>query len=88
VQEDFRLIVDIVVVLAAAAGGGFLAAILRQPVLLGYLLGGAIVGPAGLGLVKELIQVETLASLERLFCCLPWALSSHLLNLRKFKALA
>ncbi len=66
-QEDFRLIVDLVVVLAAAAGGGLLAALLRQPVLLGYLLGGAIVGPAGLGLVKELMQVETLAQLGAAF---------------------
>lgn len=66
-QQDFRLIVDIVVVLAAAAGGGLLAALLRQPVLLGYLLGGAIVGPAGLGLVKELIQVETLAQFGAAF---------------------
>ncbi len=60
-QEDFRLIVDLVLVLAVAAGGGLLAALCRQPVLLGYLLGGMVVGPAGLGLIKELIQVETLA---------------------------
>jgi CPA2 family monovalent cation:H+ antiporter-2 len=39
-QEDFRLIVDLVLVLAVAAGGGLLAALCRQPVLLGYLLGG------------------------------------------------
>jgi monovalent cation:H+ antiporter-2, CPA2 family len=67
VQEDFRLIVDLVVVLAAATGGGLLAALLRQPVLLGYLVGGAVVGPAGLGLVKELIQVETLAQFGAAF---------------------
>lgn len=60
-QEDFRLIVDLVLVLAVAAGGGLLAALCRQPVLLGYLVGGMVVGPAGLGLIKELIQVETLA---------------------------
>ncbi len=60
-QEDFRLIVDLVLVLGVAACGGLLAALLRQPVLLGYLIGGMIVGPAGLGLIKELIQVETLA---------------------------
>ena len=66
-QEDFRLIVDLVVMLAAAAGGGLLAAILRQPVILGYLVGGAIVGPAGLGVVKELIQVETLAQFGAAF---------------------
>lgn len=60
-QEDFRLILDLVTVLAAAAAGGLLAALLRQPVLLGYLIAGMVVGPAGLGLIKELIQVETLA---------------------------
>lgn len=60
-QEDFRLIVDLVLVLAVAAGGGLLAALCRQPVLLGYLVGGMVVGPAGLGLIKELVQVETLA---------------------------
>jgi CPA2 family monovalent cation:H+ antiporter-2 len=61
VQEDLRLIIDLVLVLAAAAGGGLFAALLKQPVILGYLIGGMVVGPAGLGLIKELIQVETLA---------------------------
>jgi monovalent cation:H+ antiporter-2, CPA2 family len=61
VQEDFRLILDLVTVLGAAAVGGLLAALLRQPVLLGYLIAGIIVGPSGLGLIKELVQVETLA---------------------------
>ncbi len=60
-QEDFRLILDLVAVLAVAAGGGLIAALLKQPVLLGYLVGGMIVGPAGLGVIKEVVQVETLA---------------------------
>ncbi|MEM7555549.1 MAG: cation:proton antiporter [Cyanobacteria bacterium P01_A01_bin.84] len=60
-QEDFRLIIDLVSVLAVAACGGLLASLLRQPVLLGYLIGGMVVGPSGLGLIKEVIQVETLA---------------------------
>ncbi len=60
-QEDPRLIIDLVTVLAAAAAGGLLAALLRQPILLGYLIAGIAIGPAGLGLIKELVQVETLA---------------------------
>lgn len=48
VQEDFRLIVDLVTVLAAASFGGLLAAALRLPVLLGYIFGGIVVGPTGL----------------------------------------
>jgi monovalent cation:H+ antiporter-2, CPA2 family len=67
VQEDFRLIVDLFSVLAAAAVGGVFAGLCRQPALLGYIIGGMIVGPAGLGLIKELIQVETLAQFGAAF---------------------
>jgi monovalent cation:H+ antiporter-2, CPA2 family len=67
VQEDFRLIVDLFSVLAAAATGGIIAGLCRQPALLGYIIGGMIVGPAGLGLIKELIQVETLAQFGAAF---------------------
>jgi monovalent cation:H+ antiporter-2, CPA2 family len=67
VQEDFRLIVDLFSVLAAAATGGVLAGLCGQPALLGYILGGMVVGPAGLGLIKELIQVETLAQFGAAF---------------------
>jgi monovalent cation:H+ antiporter-2, CPA2 family len=67
VQEDFRLIVDLFSVLAAAATGGVLAGLCRQPALLGYIIGGMVVGPAGLGLIKELVQVETLAQFGAAF---------------------
>jgi monovalent cation:H+ antiporter-2, CPA2 family len=67
VQEDFRLIVDLFSVLAAAATGGVLAGLCGQPALLGYILGGMVVGPAGLGLIKELVQVETLAQFGAAF---------------------
>jgi monovalent cation:H+ antiporter-2, CPA2 family len=67
VLEDFRLIVDLVSILAAAAVGGIIAGLARQPALLGYIIGGMIVGPAGLGLIKELIQVETLAQFGAAF---------------------
>jgi len=67
VQEDFRLIVDLVSVLVAAATGGIIAGLAKQPALLGYIVGGAIVGPTGLGLIKELIQVETLAQFGAAF---------------------
>ena len=43
-QEDFRLIIDLVLVLSVACIGGLLAARLKLPVILGYLLGGIVVG--------------------------------------------
>nr|WP_225225820.1 cation:proton antiporter [Komarekiella delphini-convector] len=88
VQEDFRLIVDLVLVLAVAACGGLLAALLRQPVLLGYLIGGMIVGPAGLGLIKEVIQVETLAQFGVAFLLFALGVEFSFAELKKVKAIA
>ncbi|MBW4668175.1 MAG: cation:proton antiporter [Cyanomargarita calcarea GSE-NOS-MK-12-04C] len=87
-QEDFRLIVDLVLVLAVAAGGGLLAALLRQPVLLGYLIGGMVVGPAGLGLIKEVIQVETLAQFGVAFLLFALGVEFSFSELKKVKAIA
>ncbi len=87
-QEDFRLIIDLVLVLTAAAAGGLFAALLRQPVLLGYLLGGIIVGPAGLGLIKELIQVETLAQLGVAFLLFALGVEFSLAELKKVQAIS
>jgi monovalent cation:H+ antiporter-2, CPA2 family len=88
VQEDFRLIVDLVLVFTVAAGGGLLAALLKQPVFLGYLIGGMVVGPSGLRLIKELIQVETLAQFGVAFLLFALGVEFSLSELRKVKAIA
>ena len=87
-QEDFRLIVDFVSVLAAAAAGGLLAALCRQPALLGYILGGMIVGPAGFGLIKELVQIETLAQFGVAFLLFALGVEFSLGELKKVQAIA
>ncbi|WP_414755149.1 cation:proton antiporter [Anabaena sp. CCY 9910] len=87
-QEDFRLIVDLVSVLAVAACGGLFAALLKQPVLLGYLIGGMVVGPAGLGLIKEVIQVETLAQFGVAFLLFALGVEFSFAELKKVKAIA
>lgn len=87
-QEDFRLIIDFVTVLAAAATGGLFAALLRQPPLLGYLIGGMLVGPAGLGLIKELIQIETLAQFGVAFLLFALGVEFSLAELRKVQKIA
>jgi CPA2 family monovalent cation:H+ antiporter-2 len=88
VQEDFRLIIDFVSVLAAAAVGGLFAALCRQPALLGYILGGMIVGPAGLGLIKELVQIETLAQFGVAFLLFALGVEFSLAELKKVQAIA
>jgi CPA2 family monovalent cation:H+ antiporter-2 len=88
VQEDFRLIIDFVSVLAAATAGGLLAAFCRQPALLGYILGGMIVGPAGLGLIKEIVPIETMAQLGVAFLLFALGVEFSLTELKKVQAIA
>ena len=66
-QQDLRLIRDLVVVLVAAAIGAVAFTMMGQPLITGYLVAGAAVGPGGLGLVVELVQVETLAQFGIIF---------------------
>jgi len=87
VQEDFRLIVDLVLVLSVACVGGLLAAGLRLPIILGYLVGGMVVGPTGLGLIKELIQVETLAQFGVAFLLFALGVEFSLGQLKKVQAI-
>lgn len=61
--EELTLIVEMVTVLGAATAGGYLANRLKQPVLLGYLLGGMLIGPAGFGFVTLEGDIEVLADI-------------------------
>ncbi|MEM9924000.1 MAG: cation:proton antiporter [Cyanobacteria bacterium P01_D01_bin.50] len=87
-QEDFRLIVDLVSVLAVAAGGGLFASLLGLPVLLGYLVGGMVVGPTGFGLIKEFIQVETLAQFGVAFLLFALGVEFSFAELNKVKKIS
>jgi monovalent cation:H+ antiporter-2, CPA2 family len=88
VQEDFRLIIDLVSVLAAATVGGLLASLFRRPPLLGYLLGGMIVGPAGLGLIKEILQIETLAQFGVAFLLFALGVEFSFAEIKKVQKIA
>lgn len=74
--------------LAAAAAGGLFASMLRQPAILGYLLGGMVVGPAGLGWIKELIQVETLAQFGVALLLFALGVEFSLAELKKVKVIS
>jgi CPA2 family monovalent cation:H+ antiporter-2 len=59
---DLGLVV-IVIVLVTAFVGGMIAKQLRLPVIVGYLLGGMLVGPKGLSFVSDTAQIEVLAQI-------------------------
>ncbi|MEF8874053.1 MAG: cation:proton antiporter, partial [Candidatus Thermoplasmatota archaeon] len=61
--ESIRLLVDIVLILFAALGVGYIVSKLKQPVILGYLIAGIMIGPFALGLIGKPAEVHTLAQL-------------------------
>jgi monovalent cation:H+ antiporter-2, CPA2 family len=75
-------------VLAAAAAGGILAGLAGLPALLGYIVGGMIVGPAGLGSIKELLQVETLAQFGAAFLLFALGVEFSFSELNKVKKIS
>ncbi len=62
-MEDYRLVTDLVLALGAAFLGGVIARRLGQPVLLGYIVAGVLIGPNTPGLVADRERVQTLANL-------------------------
>ena len=62
-MSELNLITDLTLVLIVAVIGGALAFRLGQPLVLGYLVAGALVGPYALGLVAEVHQVQVLAEI-------------------------
>ncbi|KAJ4831868.1 K(+) efflux antiporter 5 [Turnera subulata] len=66
-QVDLRLISDLVVIIVSAAIGGITFSCLGQPVIVGYLLAGSIIGPGGLKFINEMVQVETVAQFGVVF---------------------
>lgn len=57
------LLFDLVAIIIAATGVAFIAKLLKQPLIAGYVIAGIIIGPLGLGIVKNLGSVSVLAEL-------------------------
>lgn len=62
-MAGFDPVVNIAIVLVAALFGGLIAHRLGQPFILGYILVGIAIGPYGLGVVKDLVLIENLATI-------------------------
>lgn len=62
-MENIDLLVDLAFGMGAALLGGFAATLLRQPVILGYLLAGILIGPYTPGPISSVERVQTLANL-------------------------
>ncbi|XP_020094430.1 K(+) efflux antiporter 5 [Ananas comosus] len=81
-QVDLRLISDLVVVIVSATIGGITFSCLGQPVIVGYLLAGSLVGPGGLNFINEMVQVETVAQFGVVFLLFALGLEFSLTKLK------
>jgi monovalent cation:H+ antiporter-2, CPA2 family len=86
--SEYTLILDLTIVLGATALGGFLANRLRQPVLLGYVASGIVVGPFGFKLLSNLDDIKSLAEIGVAFLLFALGVEFSLAELKRVKEIA
>jgi CPA2 family monovalent cation:H+ antiporter-2 len=84
--NDF--ILELTTVLGSSALGGFIANRLRQPVLLGYLISGLLIGPFGFGLIQEIENIKSLAAIGVAFLLFALGVEFSLAELKRVKDIA
>ena len=57
------LLFDIAFIIIAATLLSYVARLLKQPLIIAYVLAGVLIGPIGLGLVSDLTEINILAEL-------------------------
>lgn len=81
-------VVDLTIVLWSSAIGGFVTNRLRQPVLLGYLFSGLIIGPFGLGLIDNVEDIKSLAEIGVALLLFTLGVEFSLAELKRVKDIA
>ncbi|MEO0757263.1 MAG: cation:proton antiporter [Cyanobacteria bacterium J06648_16] len=87
-SADNAFILDLTTVLGASAIGGFLSSRIRQPVLLGYLAAGLVIGPLGLRLIEDPEAIRGLAELGVAFLLFSLGLQFSLAELNRVRNVA
>ena len=82
---EYGLLRDIISILAVSAGVLFVCSRVRIPAIVGFLLAGILVGPAGLKVVQAVHQVEQLAEIGVVLLMFTIGIEFSLENLLKIK---
>jgi len=87
-MEGSQLIVDLVMAVVAAFAGGIVARLLHQPVILGYLVAGVLIGPFTPGPSATQQSIETLAEIGVAFLMFALGAEFSFAELRQLGRLA
>ncbi len=80
---------DIIVIVLAALGGGLLAHLMRQPLILGYILAGVLIGPFSSGVtISDVHDIEQLAEIGVALLLFALGLEFSLKELRPVRYIA
>jgi CPA2 family monovalent cation:H+ antiporter-2 len=85
-EQDF--ILDLATVLGVSAVGGYLANQLRQPVLIGYLISGLVVGPFSLKLLNDSSRIQALAEIGVAFLLFALGVEFSLAEFKRVRNIA
>ncbi|DBA65688.1 TPA: hypothetical protein ACH3X2_002741 [Trebouxia sp. C0005] len=85
---DPQLIRDLTVLITSSTVAGMTLEAVKQPVINGYFIAGSLVGPGGAGLIKELVQVESLAQVGVQLLLFTLGLEFSLQKLRAVRSVA
>lgn len=87
-MEDLDVLTSMALLLGVALLAGFVANRLRLPVILGYLISGVLIGPHVLQLVKDVDEVEMLATIGVVLLMFTVGLEFSLRTLRRIARIA
>ncbi|MBD0337627.1 MAG: cation:proton antiporter, partial [Cyanobacteria bacterium Co-bin13] len=85
---ETAFMIDLTKALGTSALGGYLANRLKQPVLLGYLVSGLIVGPFGIGFLTDVEQIQAFAQVGVAFLLFALGVEFSLAELKRVRKIA
>lgn len=85
---DYQFVRDLTILICASAAGGLAMELLGQPTINGYFIAGSLIGPGGLDLVKEIVQVQSVAQLGVFFLLFTLGMEFSIGKLRAVREVA
>src|SRR5215210_2674688 len=87
-SHELHLILNVAIAVGVALVGGLIAHALRQPVIVGYLLAGIVIGPFTPGFIGDRAQIAGLAEVGVIFLMFALGIEFSLKDLARVRNVA